>query len=119
MTKQPNNPQFGKDGQARQQHQAGGQSDMPRQQQQFEAKDESRIAAQIHARMEVIGADGAHVGKVDRVVGDRLRLSPDDWKGSERGTAHYLPLDQVSAIEGDCVRLTLNAERATSVATTI
>jgi hypothetical protein len=113
MTKQPNSPQPG------QQRQAGSQSGATRQQQQFDAGEGGRLAAQIHARMEVIGADGGHVGKVDRVDGDRLRLSPDDWRGSEPGSAHYLPLDQIGSIEGDRVRLTTSAERATSMATTI
>lgn len=112
MTKQPNSPQSG------QQRQAGSQSGATRQQQQFDAGDGGRIAAQIHARMEVIGADGGHVGKVDRVEGDRLRLDPQDWQGSERGSAHFLPLGQIGSVEGDRVRLNVDAARATSMAST-
>ena len=29
----------------------------------------------VREHMEVIGADGVHVGKVDRVEGDKVRLS--------------------------------------------
>ena len=32
----------------------------------------------IREHMEVIGADGVHVGKVDRVEGDRIKLTRDD-----------------------------------------
>lgn len=110
MTKQPNTAQPG------QRHQAGSQGHATRQQQQFEAEMGGRIAEQIHARMEVIGADGGHVGKVERVEGSRIRLDPADWQGSDRGAAHYVPLDQVGSIEGDKVRLTLDARSATSIA---
>jgi hypothetical protein len=116
MTRQPNSPQPGQQRQAG--SQSGAQSGTTRQQQQFDAGEGGRFADRIQPRMEVIGADGAHVGKVERVEGSRLRLDPQDWQGSERGTAHYLPLDQVGSIEGSKVRLTLNAERATGMATT-
>lgn len=32
----------------------------------------------IHEHMEVIGADGVHVGRVDRVEGDRIKLTIAD-----------------------------------------
>ncbi|TKB03703.1 MAG: DUF2171 domain-containing protein, partial [Mesorhizobium sp.] len=32
-------------------------------------------AAKIRERMEVIGADGVHVGTVDKVDGDRIKLT--------------------------------------------
>lgn len=111
MTKQPNSPQ----GAARQ---AGSHSGAPRQQQQYDAGEGGQFVKQIHARMEVIGADGGHVGKVERIEGSRIRLDPQDWTGENRGTAHYVPLDQVSGIEGDKVRLTLDAKAATSIAAT-
>lgn len=112
MTKQPNNPQQG------QQRQAGGQGGAERQQQQFDAGEGGRIAAQIRPRMEVFGSDGAKLGKVDRVEGDRLRFAAEDWRGKDPGSAHFLPLDQIGSIEGDRVRLTTSAERAAGMATT-
>lgn len=110
MSKQPNKPQSG------QPRQAGSHSAAPGQQQQYDAGEGGQFIKQIHPRMEVIGADGGHVGKVDRVEGSRIRLDPQDWTGSDRGTAHFLPLDQVSSIEGDKVRLSLDARSATSIA---
>jgi len=112
MSKQPNNPQSGR------QPQAGQASGATRQQQQFEADSGDRFAAQIQPRMEVIGCDGGKVGRIERVEGERRRLSGDDWQGNQRGTAHYLPLRQVSSIEGDKVRLTMDAGTATRSATT-
>ena len=32
----------------------------------------------IHEHMEVIGADGVHVGRVDRIEGDRIKLTVAD-----------------------------------------
>jgi hypothetical protein len=119
MSKHPNNPQAGQQRRDDQPRQAGGQTDAMRQQQQFEAGEGGRFAAQIRERMQVIGADGQKVGSIDRVEGDRIKLSRDDWQGSDgKGQPHYLPLGQVQAIEGDKVRLTLDFAKATSMATT-
>ena len=44
--------------------------------------------SQIKEHMEVIGADGVHVGTVDHVDGDRIKLTKKDSaesKGSARG----------------------------------
>ena len=41
--------------------------------------------------MEVIGADGAHVGTIDRIEGDRIKLTKkDSGQGSHEGHHHYL-----------------------------
>ena len=64
------------------------------------------IAAQIREHMEVIGADGAHVGTVDSVDGDKIKLTKaDSGEGAHEGHHHYLPLSQVADIEGNQVRL--------------
>lgn len=67
----------------------------------------------IKEHMEVIGADGAHVGTVDCVRGDRLILTKSDSSAQlEQGASgqpaqrhHYLPLGMVAEVEGDQVRL--------------
>jgi len=112
MTKQPNTPQSG------QQSQTGSHGAAPRQQQQYDAGEGGQFIKQIHPRMEVIGKDGGHVGKIEAVEGSRLRLDPQDWQGSERGSAHFLPLGQVQSIEGNQVRLTVDAASATRMAST-
>ena len=63
--------------------------------------------------MEVIGADGAHVGTVDHVDGDRIKLiKADSGMGSHQGHHHYLPLSQVADIEGNKVRLSSSGATA-------
>ncbi|MEO6717465.1 MAG: DUF2171 domain-containing protein [Novosphingobium sp.] len=59
--------------------------------------------------MEVIGADGAHVGTVDSIEGDRIKLTKSDsGVGAHSGHHHYLPLSQVSGVDGNQVRLMAN-----------
>jgi hypothetical protein len=69
--------------------------------------------SQIKEHMEVIGADGAHVGTVDRVEGSRIKLTKaDSGEGAHRGHHHYVPQALVVAIEGGKVRLSANADVA-------
>jgi hypothetical protein len=65
--------------------------------------------SQIKEHAEVIGADGVHVGTVDHVQGDRLKLTKKD-SGDERH--HYIPGGLVAEVEGDKVRLSANADVA-------
>lgn len=67
-------------------------------------------AAQIREHMEVVGSDGQHVGTVDRIEGDRIKLTKDDPHA--QGQHHYLPLDAVASVEQNAVRLNLTAEQA-------
>jgi hypothetical protein len=61
----------------------------------------------------IIGADGVHVGTVDRVEGDRIKLTKrDSGEGKHEGHHHYLDLSLVAEIEGDTVRLSANADVA-------
>jgi hypothetical protein len=56
--------------------------------------------------MEIIGADGVHVGTVDAVEGDRIKLTrADSGQGSHEGHHHYIPAGFIADIEGDKVRL--------------
>ena len=67
----------------------------------------------IREHMEVIGADGVHLGTVDRVDGDRIKLTrPDSGQGSHEGHHHFIPLGLVAEVEDDQVRLTANADTA-------
>jgi len=70
-------------------------------------------AQKIREHMEVIGADGVHVGTVDRVDGDRIKLTrKDSGEGSHKGHHHTVPLALVADVEGDRVRLSANADVA-------
>ena len=73
----------------------------------------------IKEHMEVIGADGVHVGTVDHVDGDRIKLTKKDSSaqveggtGAHDGHHHYISLGLVADVEGDQVRLSANADVA-------
>lgn len=67
----------------------------------------------IREDMEVIGADGVHIGTVDRVEEGRIKLvKADSGQGSHEGHHHYLPLGLVATVEGNQVRLSANADVA-------
>jgi hypothetical protein len=69
----------------------------------------------ISEHMEVIGADGVHVGTVDHVDGERIKLTKTDSPSTQDGTGgkhHYLPAGLVATIEGDTVRLSATAQNA-------
>ena len=70
-------------------------------------------ASAIREHMEVIGADGVHVGTVDRLEGDRIKLvRKDSGQGSHEGHHHYVSTALIADIEGDRVRLSANANVA-------
>ncbi|WP_315703633.1 MULTISPECIES: DUF2171 domain-containing protein [unclassified Bradyrhizobium] len=61
---------------------------------------------EIREHMDVIGADGVHVGTVDRVEGNRIKLTrKDSGQGSHQGHHHYIDKGLVADVEGDKVRL--------------
>lgn len=75
-------------------------------------------ATAIKEHMEVIGADGVHIGTVDKVEGHRIKLTKADSgaeiEGAEarHGHHHYIPLGLVAEIEENKVRLSANADVA-------
>jgi hypothetical protein len=72
--------------------------------------------SRIKEHMEVIGADGVHVGTVDHIDGARIKLTrKDSGEGSHKGHHHYIPLGLVAEIEGDKVRLSANGDVAVSM----
>ena len=73
------------------------------------------MSHEIKPQMEIIGADGVHVGTVDRVEENRIKLTKADaGEGSHRGHHHFIPLGLVAEVEGDKVRLSANADVAVS-----
>ncbi|MDB5641108.1 MAG: uncharacterized protein JWN07_425 [Hyphomicrobiales bacterium] len=64
----------------------------------------------IKPHMEVIGADGVHVGTVDRVDGKRIKLTKaDSGQGAHKDHHHYVELGLVADVDGGKVRLSANA----------
>ncbi len=53
-------------------------------------------ASEIRAQMEVLGSDGAHVGTVDHMEGERIKLARRD---SSDGEHHYVPLSAVDHVD--------------------
>ena len=67
----------------------------------------------IREHREVIGADGVHIGTVDRLEGNRIKLTKrDSGEGSHKGHHHYVPTALVAEVEGEKVRLSANADVA-------
>ena len=66
----------------------------------------------IREHMEVIGADGVHVGTVDHLDGDRIKLIKKDSPQGHRHHHHYISRGLVAGVEGDKVRLSANADVA-------
>ena len=61
---------------------------------------------EIKEHMEVIGADGVHIGTVDKVEGGRIKLTKaDSGEGSHKGHHHYIDRGLVAGVEGNKVRL--------------
>ena len=64
----------------------------------------------IVQHMEVIGADGVHVGTVDGVADGRIRLAKrDSGQGRHTGHHHFIDLSLVADVEGRQVRLSAKA----------
>jgi len=74
------------------------------------------ITSQIREHAEIIGADGVHVGKVDKIEGDRIKLvKKDSGEGHHKGHHHFIPLGLVAEVENGTVRLSANADVAVSM----
>ena len=69
--------------------------------------------SRIKKNMEMIGADGVHIGTVDRMIAGRIRLTKNDsGEGRHKGHHHYVDLGLVADIEGQTVRLSAVAATA-------
>ena len=68
--------------------------------------------SQIKEHANVIGADGVHVGTVDHVQGDRIKLTRQDSTDQHH---HYISAGLVAEIEGDTVRLSANGDVAVTL----
>ena len=72
--------------------------------------------SRIKEHMEVIGADGVHVGTVDKVEGRRIKLTKaDSGGGRHAGHHHYIDTGLVAGVEGQKVRLSANAAVAVTM----
>jgi hypothetical protein len=66
--------------------------------------------------MEGIGADGVHVGTVDKVEGSRIKLTKkDSGEGVHQGHHHFIKKGLVAEVEDNKVRLSANAAVAVTM----
>lgn len=72
------------------------------------------ILRKIDEHDEVIGADGVHVGTVDRVEHNRIKLTKND-NGHTPGTHRYISGGLVSEVHNHKVRLSANADVAVTL----
>ena len=71
--------------------------------------------SKVLEHMEVVGADGVHIGTVDGVENGRIKLTrQDSGQGSHKGHHHFIPGSLVAEVEGKTVRLSANADVAVS-----
>ncbi|KRE21706.1 hypothetical protein ASE66_28070 [Bosea sp. Root483D1] len=64
----------------------------------------------IHEGLKVVGSDGGHVGSVDALVGQLLKLKKSD--PASGGTHHFLDIGLIAEIENDTARLLVTADDA-------
>ena len=71
---------------------------------------------EIKRHMEVIGADGVHIGTVEHVENGRIRLTKaDSGEGRHKGHHHFIDLGLVADIEGQKIRLSANGAVAVTM----
>ena len=67
-------------------------------------------AESINEHMEIVGSDGEHVGVVDHMDGQRMKLTKTDPAAG--GEHHYIHIDMVKSVEGGKVVLTRTGQQA-------
>ena len=70
----------------------------------------------VREHMQVIDAEGAPVGKIDGIEGDRIKLTRDSsGSGSHEAHHHFVPAGLVADVEGDIVRLSARIDAVESI----
>ena len=67
-------------------------------------------ATEILEHMDVVGSDGGHLGRVDKVMGDQIELTKLDLAS---GLKHRLiPMSWVETVDENTVRLSMTKDAA-------
>ena len=69
-------------------------------------------ASEIREHAEVSGADGHHVGTVDRVEGGRIKLTRNENDPGHQNHHHFVSLSNVEGIDGGRVKLSVKGKDA-------
>lgn len=64
-------------------------------------------ASQIREHMKVVGPDGRHLGTVDRIEGNRIKLAKSD---SKDGQHHYLEMSDIDGVKNGELCVSKNAK---------
>jgi len=67
-------------------------------------------ASQIREHMDVVGSDGGHVGRVDKVMGTDIELTKLDLSSGLKH--HLIPMSWVEMIDDDTLRLNMTKDAA-------
>jgi hypothetical protein len=67
--------------------------------------------SEVKEGMEIVGADGVHIGTVDRAENGRIKMTRAD-SGSHGDHHHYIAGGLVAAVDEGRVRLSANADAA-------
>ncbi len=65
---------------------------------------------QVREHMDVVGADGKHIGTVDHCDGNRIKLTRNDPAAG--GQHHMIELSMVDRVDGNRLCLSVPAEHA-------
>ena len=66
--------------------------------------------AEIREHMEVVGSDGGHVGKVDKLAGDEIELAKFDFGSGFRH--HMIPVTWVERVQDGKLCLSMTKDQA-------
>ncbi|MCJ2083271.1 DUF2171 domain-containing protein [Methylobacterium sp. J-090] len=64
----------------------------------------------IREHMPVVGSDDIHVGTVDHLEGQRIKMTKTDEDAG--GKHHYLHVDSIAAVADGCITLNRTAAQA-------
>lgn len=67
-------------------------------------------SSDIREHMDVVGSDGGHVGRVDKVTGDEIELTKLDIASGLKH--HMIPISWVELVDDDTVRLNMTKDAA-------
>jgi len=70
------------------------------------------LTSDIKEHMEVIGADGVHVGTIDKVEADQLKLTKSDPSAGGHKGHRFVPTGLIAGVEGNKVRLSATGANA-------
>lgn len=71
---------------------------------------------EVREHMQVIDAEGTSLGKVDRIEGDRIKLTRDSsTAGTHENHHHFIPVGLIATVEGDTVRLSARIDAVESI----